>query len=249
MTAPRIVTPGDVLDGIPATSWNSWNDAAEFTRDYRNRQISGALSMQRMNGVARVKNSSGSDLSRFSVVAPSGIMVSQTDNANEFYEDPVLTVTTPAAADQLRGWGVLQEPIKSGSVGRCLFVGLTPVQIDVVDSGDDYADIIASDNAKLQSGPFGGAAILYKASGTGTKWAYVVIGTPGTPLLLGKTNAAHNAGASGTINVYRGTTAGSETHVSSKTITAWNHFGNVATGKFVFCAYMQRNWRIIAAQC
>lgn len=249
MTANRVVTPGDMLDGIPAANWNSWNDAAEFVRDARNGRIADALTWNRTNGIVRVKNSSGGDLNRFSICAPSGILFSQTDNATEFYEDPVLTVTTPAAADQLRGWCVLQEPIKSNQVGRAMFVGLTVCQIDVVDSGDDYADTIASDSAKLQSGPFGSAAILYKESGTGTKWALICLGTPGVPLLLGKTNAAHNKGASGTINVFRGTTAGSETHVSSKTISAWNHFGNVGSTKYVVCAYLQRNWRIVAAEC
>lgn len=249
MSGPQIVTPGDSLDGISASAWNSFVDAAQFVREERNRRNGQALGFTRANGVLRVKNSSGGDLNRFSICAPSGIMVSQADNANEFYEDPVLTVTTPAAADTLRSWCVLQEPIKSGLVGRAMFIGLTVCQIDVVDSGDDFADVIASDSSKLQSGPFGGASIMYKESGTGTKWALVCIGTPGVPLLLGKTNAAHNVGASGTINVYRGTTAGSETHVSSKTITAWNHFGNLSSGKYVACAYWQRNWRVIAGQC
>lgn len=249
MSGPQIVTPGDTLEGISASAWNSFVDAAQFVREERNRRNGQALGFTRANGILRVKNSSGGDLNRFSICAPSGIMVSQTDNANEFYEDPVLTVTTPAAADTLRSWCVLQEPIKSGLVGRAMFIGLTVCQIDVVDSGDDFADVIASDSAKLQSGPFGSASIMYKESGTGTKWALVCIGTPGVPLLLGKTNAAHNVGASGTINVYRGTTAGSETHVSSKTVTAWNHFGNLGSGKYVTCAYWQRNWRVIAGQC
>jgi hypothetical protein len=244
-----LLSPGQALDGIPSRAWNSFLDAAEFVRDARNQQIAGALGFSRASGVLRVKNSSGGDLNRFSVCAPSGIVFTQTDSAAGFYEEPVLTVTTPAAADQLRGWCVLQEPIKSGLIGQAMFIGLTACQIDVVDSGDDFADSIASDSAKLQSGPFGSASILYKESGTGTKWAVVCIGTPGVPLLIGKTNAAHNKGASGTINVFRGTTAGSETHAGTKTVTAWNHFGNIAITKYVVCAYLQRTWRIIAAEC
>ena len=242
-----LLRPGDQLDGIPSRAWNSFLDAAEFVRDARNNQAAGVAGFSLANGICRVKNSSGGDLSRFAIAAPSGILFSQSDNATEFYENPCLTVTTPASADLSRVFCVLQEPIKSGLVGRAMFVGLTVCQIDVIDATDDYVDCIASDSAKLQTQPYGPASILYKESGTGTKWALICMGMPGTQLLVGKTNAAHNVGASGTINVWRGTTAGSES--ASGTVTAWNHFGNVASGKYVVCGYIQRNWRIIAAQC
>lgn len=242
----RIVTPGDVFDGIPAQNWNSWNDAAEFVRDARNGRMADALTWNRANGIVRVKNSSGGDLGRFAIVAPSGILFSQSDRATEFYEDPVLTVTTPAAADQLKAWGVLQEPIKSGLVGRAMFIGITVCQLDVINSGDDFADAIAGDSLQVRSQPYGPASILYKESGTGTKWSVLCIGSPGFQILYGRNASAIPKNSTGTVEIYRGNTAGSET-ASAYFVSAYNWFGDIPANRPIVCAYIQRNWRIIAA--
>jgi len=54
--------------------------------------------------------------------------------------------------------------------------GVVQVQIDVTDANHGYADVKASDNTKLASGASGSAVILWKESGTGTKWAIIRIG-------------------------------------------------------------------------
>ncbi len=66
--------------------------------------------------------------------------------------------------------------------------------------------------------------------------------------VLGKTNASHAKSASGTVNLYAGT-LGSETQVTSMTVTAYNRFAAVATGKWVHCSWVNGGWDLSAAEC
>ena len=241
------VSPGQRIDSIPAAMFNGWQDAAEFTRQQRTFAANvGAGSSDA--GIVRIRNDSGADVDRFGILGLSGIVFAPEDNQDGFKTSPVLKGTTPTA-DQLERFVILQEPIKSNEIGRGLLLGLSAVQIDVINEDDDYADIIASDATKLRSQPYGATWIAYKEAGTGTKWAFVVHGIPGSQFVLGKSAGSIAVGATGTVNVYRGNTAFSEAWTGSTTITASNHFGDVASGKWLLCIRMQRNWRIVAAEC
>lgn len=66
--------------------------------------------------------------------------------------------------------------------------------------------------------------------------------------LLGKTNASHAKSASGTVNLYTGT-LGSETQVTSMTVTAYNRFAAVSSGKWVHCSWVNGGWDLSAAEC
>ena len=66
---------------------------------------------------------------------------------------------------------------------------------------------------------------------------------------IGKTAAAIAKGASGTVNVYWGTTKGSETWDSVETITAYNRFADVGSGKWVHCIFLLGGWELSAAEC
>lgn len=85
---------------------------------------------------------------------------------------------------------------------------------------------------------------------------YILVGINGkleviNPTLqgIGKTNAAHSKGASGTINIYSGT-LGSETATGS-TLTAWNRFADVATTKWVRWAWNDdsKAFDLVSAEC
>jgi hypothetical protein len=233
---------------IPAATFNAFIDAAEYVRRQQQRQTVDPLVNLTTVGIVPIRNSSGADRSRFDVLGITGIVWTPTDNLDGFKNQPVLVGAAPTATE-LEKFVVLQEPVANGKIGRGLLVGATPVQIDIKDATDDYADVISGDATKLRSQPYGSAWIAYKESGTGVKWAFVVPGVQGSQLLLGKTSASHSKGASGTINVYRGATAGSESFTSGDTVLAWNHFADLASGKWVICARLQRNWRIIVGEC
>jgi len=66
--------------------------------------------------------------------------------------------------------------------------------------------------------------------------------------VLGKTNAAHAKSASGTINLWAGT-AGSETIITSMTISAYNRFAALATGKWCVADWINGQWYLTAGEC
>ena len=67
-------------------------------------------------------------------------------------------------------------------------------------------------------------------------------------VILGKADAAISKSASGTVSVYTGTTAGSETDTTNN-ITAYARWGDVASGKWVLCIWLLGHWEIIQAEC
>ncbi len=70
---------------------------------------------------------------------------------------------------------------------------------------------------------------------------------PRVGVVVGKTDSSHAKAASGTISVYGGTPL-SEVDTTLN-ITAYNKFADVASGKWVVCAYIRRAWYIISGEC
>lgn len=239
------VQSGDRLEGIPAATWNSFVDAAAWVRSQRNVSVSADQWRPTPGGTVKIRNDSGADVERFGIMKLNGVVISREENSRAFKNQPVLIGEATGTPPQT--FVVAQRPILEDKIGLCMIAGVTPVQIDVIEANDEWADVISADSTKLRSQPFGSAKILYKEAGTGTKWGYVLLGA-GPMMLIGKTNASHAKAASGTINVYRGTTKGSEAFSSSITVTAWNRFGAVDSGKWVMCAYVQ-GWELISAEC
>lgn len=67
-------------------------------------------------------------------------------------------------------------------------------------------------------------------------------------IVFGKTDAAHNKSASGTVSVWDGTASASISDTGSD-ITAYNRFGNIGSGKWVCCVLLPFGWEIVAAEC
>lgn len=230
-----------------AEVWNGFIDAANDFRRRRNGSESSPLLDPSKNGIVPCKNTTASDRSRFQIMTVTGVLYSQSDYDEEFYNQPILTLGATGTPPEK--FVILQEPIKAGELGRGMLCGLSAVQIDMIDATDDWADVISSDSTMLRSGPFGSARIIYVPSGTGTKWGYVAHGLFGPGFVIGKTTSSHAKGASGTINIYRGSTKGSEAWTGSYTVSAYNRFGDVAISKWVLLAWIQRGWEVIAAEC
>ena len=66
-------------------------------------------------------------------------------------------------------------------------------------------------------------------------------------ILIGKTDASHAKGASGTVSIWTGD-PGSEVD-STRNVTAYNRFADVASGKWVAVANNGFGWYLIAAEC
>ena len=66
--------------------------------------------------------------------------------------------------------------------------------------------------------------------------------------LIGKTDAAHNQGADGTISIWSGSTSATLSDTGDN-ITAYNRFGNIASGKWVKVFTYPWGFEVEAAQC
>jgi hypothetical protein len=65
--------------------------------------------------------------------------------------------------------------------------------------------------------------------------------------MLGKTDASHAKGASGTISIWSGA-IGSEVDTGVN-VTAYNRFANVTSGKWVMVLSIQGRLYLVAAEC
>jgi len=171
------VQPGDPLQ-IRAETFNTFIDAA---RDFKARQhdvVSQATPAFRQSGIVLIKNNSGYDCQRFDVLGIDTPIITPYDNFEEFKNRPALTCSTPDYSKHVGRFVVLLEPIAAGKLGYAVVSGITVAKINVSAECHAYADIQPSGRNYLASGQHGAAIILWKESGTGTKWALVKIGLP-----------------------------------------------------------------------
>lgn len=169
---------------IPASTFNTFIDAA---RDYRNRTHGmGAGAAARAPGVDTgrilVRNDSGADADRFGILGIDSIVISPTDNADEFKNRPILSLIAPAVPDHSENFVVLAEPLRHEAtvadrpIGEAVIDGITVVLVDVQDADHEFAVVVNAQSTKLQSASNGPVQIIYKEAGTGDKWAVVRLG-------------------------------------------------------------------------
>lgn len=161
---------------LTATNWNQLVDAARLA--VKQVQTGGdVLEWTRQATIVRVRNDSGSDVSRFGVLGvKGGVAIAPTDKLAEFQATPVLTTETLAATHAGK-FVVAIEPIANGKIGRAVASGVVVCQVSVTTSGDAFAE---AGTGVLTTGATGSARVLYVESGTGTKWAVVRIGEAAT---------------------------------------------------------------------
>ena len=167
----RKVISGEPLR-IPAPTYNTFIDAAN---DFLARRHNIAVPRPAENDseLVLVQNASGSDVDRFGVLGISDIVISPTDNPTGFGNQVALVGVTPDADDHEGRFVIVAAPIADGRIGLARVHGVSWVQVDVTDAGHQYAEVKDGDATMLASGETGSAQILWKESGTGTKWAVV----------------------------------------------------------------------------
>lgn len=148
---------------IPASTFNTMVDAAS---DYQRRSLnrgSSAVPSDTRSGIVLIRNQSGADRDRFSVLGLSSILITPTENSQEFSARYAMNAVLPTNS-YTQKFCVLQEPIKSNGLGRAMIVGITPVNV-ARPSGDttEYAGVLAN-QTYLQAGTEG-AQILWEDSG------------------------------------------------------------------------------------
>lgn len=164
---------------IPAATYNAFIDTARDLRQRQQRRDQEPQAEHRDTGIVLIKNGSGADRKRFEILGVSDALIKPTDNVEQFKNKVALVGVTPLQADHAGRFVILIEPVPTNALGLAVAAGTSPVQIDVAAEADAFADVKDNDAAKLQSSGSGAAAILWKESGTGLKWAVVRIGAGG----------------------------------------------------------------------
>ena len=174
----RKVRSGEQLD-IPAAAYNAFVDAARLVRGGQHNLDGEADPQFRQSGIIKVKNGTGADLPRFSVLGIDSPIVSPAANLQQFKNEVAVAGIAPSAASHTGKFVVLLEPLRANAIGRAVASGVTIAKVDVVHSTDPTADVEDGTTTHLSSGNLGAAFILWKEAGLGVKWAVVRLTRPG----------------------------------------------------------------------
>lgn len=194
------VSPGDPLR-IKAGTWNAVMDASRAVLAGRPAALGSAMpgvgTPLRDAVTILVRNDSGSDLDPLSVVGLGAPVVTPTDNEDEFRENAALAASIPDADTDSGRFAILLEAVPAGEFGRALLAGVTAVKLQVADADHGFADVTDGDASKLTTADAGGAQILWKEAGTGTKWGLVRLGSPagGASAIPVKLTASQSSGS------------------------------------------------------
>lgn len=167
------VRPGDPLK-IPAELYNAMIDAVAAVREMR-RTGGNAISGQSSNPfIVHVRNDTGNEVEQFGIIGIGAPIVTKDDNETEFRNNPKhFSGELPDLEDHAGRWAVVLQHLTEDYTGAAVIGGITPVKVDVVSEAHAFADLKDGDVEKLESADAGPARILWKETGTGTKWALI----------------------------------------------------------------------------
>lgn len=156
------------------------NAVVEMVRWWKNqggaRGVGRKLDDQQQASIIDCKNISGIDLPRFSALAIASVFPDPADNAVAFANGPVLRGITPTESTEPSNFCVLLEPAKANAIVPACISGACVARVFVHNIDDTTCGI--GTTTILQSGQ-GGAEIIWKAAGTGLRWAVIRIGSGG----------------------------------------------------------------------
>ena len=184
------VRPGDPLV-IPARAYNAFVDAA---RACRGRELITARNSQTASptqagggtgaGTVLIRNESGADRDRADVLGVAGLAIDPDANPDAFLATPVLTGVVPSEDSHAHRLAILREPAASGALARAVVAGAAPVRVVMNDADDRFAAVEDGDATQLTSATDTGLTILARQSGTGPRWAVVLLPASGSGAAL-----------------------------------------------------------------
>lgn len=239
--------PGDPLS-ILARDWDTIGRTTDIVLGNQAWQSGGPIQSAGDVAIFQVLNSSGANVDRHGVLGIDSMLVTPGENADEFATRPSFVGVTPADADVGR-FGVLLEPIADGTVGHVCLLGCVVALLEVAAESDTHAEVISGNSAKLGTGKYGSARILWKPSGTGELLGVVRIGhDPGpgvrpftftgpmgeSPLASNEANVTWNDSLGGTGVV----------------VDRYTEWANAEADQNGHAAWINRRWEIIGVkQC
>lgn len=241
------VSPGDKFKPS-ARVWNAFEKAANRSEGSIHDRLEQLVQQFNSSGIVEVVNRSGEQRGRFHVLGLGDTFVSPSSNLASFKNAIVLAGEMPSVDDHRGRFGICVSSIAEDAIGDVTVAGLAVCQIEVIDDNHPHADIETDEPTKLVSNWWGGAEIVYKESGTGTKWAVVRIGAFSTNAVVAKTNAAHAKGATGSVTVWLGSGADA-TESTSVIEDVYNRYGDVPEGLFVRVCWDNGGPELVAREC
>jgi hypothetical protein len=170
------VGPGEEVT-FNANVWNSFIDAARAESERQHSRTSQPSEILRQASIIKVKNSSGSNLTRNAILGISAPLFSPGSSLRAFQNEVRLVGVTPASSHAGK-FVVLLDPIGIGKIGRAVVAGVVPVKVNILSTTHTSADVVAGSTANLTTVASGGSAqLLWQDTGTGVKWCVVRLGT------------------------------------------------------------------------
>ncbi len=243
MTRLRHYQAGDPIP-TSAAVYNAFVDAAIAHRSMQNRLTGGAQFEAAPLDVVVVKNNTGVVLGRGSIVGLDAVVITPAQNLTAFRQQPVVYAEKPATPTHYERWAVLAEPLRKAAVGWAFVSGVHAVQVNFAYEDEPFATIANDDLAKL-AGAEGGARVLWKESGTGTKWALVRLGAFHWPKLFGKLDGdLTQATGYATMSIWEGSTLAD----SNRNVTVYDWFlasgKKIASGAKVAAEWKSGKWYV-----
>lgn len=220
-----------------AQQLNSWIEAAERVDAAPGKKRRGAAHNP---NVIRIRNDSGADLADPRPILAIGEPIldpSDADGEAMALERPVFEGLPWDDADaDFRKFAVLQGPVEEDRTTEAIMCGLTWVKVNVTADTDlaVYAYAEPEDESIMRLVGAGCARVIWRASGTGEKWALVTIGAYAAPVYLCKTTTAHGKGDVEDVAIYEGdesTAQGSESS-ASESVPAYNRWADIDSDKW-----------------
>lgn len=169
------LSPGDCWQPS-AEALNGYQEAADFVRGQK--AGGGALPTPTSRPPIIVKNTTYSDLPRFSILGIDGPIFTPSDNEEAFKSRLGLSGVSPALPDHFQKFVLLTRPIAAGDLGPAVVAGVVPVLLYKRSENHRYAHI-ANDNTHYLLSDNIGYPILWiddETSSYNCNWALVAIG-------------------------------------------------------------------------
>ena len=168
------VQPGDPMR-IPAEAYNAMLDAAKAHRSRALVQAGSAWTGGQDGVCVRVKNIGDALIERYDAV--------HFHFGNLLREDGEILLVGKKPGTQTTEyddqWGIAQEPIPDGEIGRMMIAGITPARVTLLSYNHRYVDLRKIDGVwQLATTERGVGGILWHASDSGQPWRIVLIRFP-----------------------------------------------------------------------
>lgn len=170
--------PGKRIRRLPADTWNDMEAAARAFREGKlSQETDGGGFDYPEPGFIKVRNDTGTALPRFSIVAIGSPWTTPSTGGavlDVFKTRRTCAATIPVEADRGK-FAILVDGCAPSGVVDAIASGIVQCQI-VVSAGEEsheWADVEPGSTSVLHASSSGSARILWKETGTGTKWAQV----------------------------------------------------------------------------